>query len=289
MRKITLVLVCLLCLGILTQGTVGGEEKKGPGVRRVFGSIWRSFIFPERDIVCLPEKAIKLMGVKKGDVAVDIDPGPGYWTFKLAKAVGPTGKVIGLQMFEFDCPEMDAWLESALADKKLVPYNNVVFEKKFRGYVVPEGSADLVLLSLCALMVRDPGETASDGNVYSATPAFAAQEKILRSVYGMLKPGGRLVVIEMMDTPPLRKLVESNGGGSRQMFDIAAKDIETVVRNYESLGFRKIAEYPVYRGPGHRRNSEKAQRSGNFERISWQARVTFVSDQTFLVFEKPRK
>ena len=53
---------------------------------------------PEREKEEAPSKAIAALGLKKGDVVADIGAGSGYYTVRLAEAVGPTGRVVATDL-----------------------------------------------------------------------------------------------------------------------------------------------------------------------------------------------
>ena len=53
---------------------------------------------PEREQEEAPSKAIAALGLKPGDVVADIGAGSGYYTVRLAEAVGPTGRVVATDM-----------------------------------------------------------------------------------------------------------------------------------------------------------------------------------------------
>src|SRR5574341_1008495 len=45
-----------------------------------------------------PEEVLRAVGVRPGDHVADLGSGGGYFTFRLAKAVGPTGKVYAVDV-----------------------------------------------------------------------------------------------------------------------------------------------------------------------------------------------
>jgi len=56
------------------------------------------FEHPKRDEWQEPDKIIENMKLKEGDVVADIGAGSGYFTRRLAAAVGPTGKAFGVDI-----------------------------------------------------------------------------------------------------------------------------------------------------------------------------------------------
>ncbi|HYA34829.1 MAG TPA: methyltransferase domain-containing protein [Candidatus Binataceae bacterium] len=53
---------------------------------------------PERDKWQKPDEVVKALGLKPGEVIVDIGAGSGYFTRRFAKAVAPDGKAIGVDI-----------------------------------------------------------------------------------------------------------------------------------------------------------------------------------------------
>jgi predicted methyltransferase len=53
---------------------------------------------PARDAWQKPDQVVAALGLKKGETACDIGSGPGYFTLRLARAVGPTGFVYAIDV-----------------------------------------------------------------------------------------------------------------------------------------------------------------------------------------------
>src|SRR5688572_7350174 len=56
-----------------------------------------------------PDEVIRSLDIRPGDHVADVGSGSGYFTFRLAKAVGPSGKVYAV--------DVDQGLKNALAKK----------------------------------------------------------------------------------------------------------------------------------------------------------------------------
>ncbi|WP_077621731.1 demethylmenaquinone methyltransferase [Sediminibacillus massiliensis] len=77
------------------------QQTKEQRVHNVFEKIYNRYDFMNSVISFQRHKAwrkdvMKRMNVKSGDTALDVCCGTGDWSFSLADAVGPTGKVVGL-------------------------------------------------------------------------------------------------------------------------------------------------------------------------------------------------
>ncbi len=132
---------------------------------------------PERESEEAPTKAIQALQIQPGQVVADIGAGSGYYTVRLAREVGPTGKVYGTDIQ----PGMIDLLLRNVAKAKLdnvVPVLGTPDDPK-----LPPGSIDL------ALMV----------DVYHE---LAAPQAFIRKLRASLKPGGRLVLLEFRKEDP---------------------------------------------------------------------------------------
>jgi len=120
---------------------------------------------------------LKALGLQRGEVVADIGCGNGFYTLKLAKLVGPEGKVIAVDIQR----EMLEFLKEAAAAegiKNIDPVLGTVIDPK-----LPEGSVDLVLLV----------------DVYHE---FSHPEQMLAAIRKSLKPTGRVALAEFRAEDP---------------------------------------------------------------------------------------
>ena len=132
---------------------------------------------PERESEEAPSKAIQALQIQPGQVVADIGAGSGYYTVRLAREVGPTGKVYGTDIQ----PGMLDLLLRNVAKAKLdnvVPVLGTPDDPK-----LPPGAIDL------ALMV----------DVYHE---LGAPQAFIRKLRASLKPNGRLVLLEFRKEDP---------------------------------------------------------------------------------------
>jgi ubiquinone/menaquinone biosynthesis C-methylase UbiE len=124
-----------------------------------------------------PDLAIRLLKIQKGSTVADVGAGSGYITLKLARAVGPMGKVYANDLQ----PGMLDLLQKNVAKAKVT---NVV--PILGGMDDPKLPADSIDL---AIMV----------DVYHE---FSEPQKMLQHLREALKPTGRLVLLEYRAEDP---------------------------------------------------------------------------------------
>jgi precorrin-6B methylase 2 len=154
---------------ILAQAT---HPISGRRIARVMGhegAVWLER--PEREVEEAPSKAIAALNIRPGQIVADIGAGSGYYTVLLAGAVGGRGRVYATDIQ----PEMLALIKRKI-DATSIGNIEVVLGTETDARL-PAGAIDM------ALMV----------DVYHE---LAQPQLFLRSLKRVLKPDGRLVLIE---------------------------------------------------------------------------------------------
>jgi SAM-dependent methyltransferase len=131
----------------------------------------------ERDIEEAPDVAIDALDLKAGDVVADIGAGSGYMSVRLARRVGPKGRVYATDIQ----PQMISLLQQRLAREKITNITPVL--GTFDDPRLPDGLIDLEILV----------------DVYHE---FSEPQKMLRGMRRALKPTGRLVLLEYRKEDP---------------------------------------------------------------------------------------
>jgi len=151
-----------------------------------------------------------------GQVVVDLGSGAGFDAFIASRKVGPTGRVIGVDM----TPEM---ISKARANAKKNQSTNVEFRLgEIEHLPIADCSVD-VIISNC---------------VFNLVPE-QCKEQVLRDSMRVLKPGGRLCISDVVTSVPLPPVVKeelANYAGCLNGATLLAK-LETYLANvgYENV------------------------------------------------------
>jgi ubiquinone/menaquinone biosynthesis C-methylase UbiE len=95
---------------------------------------------PERDAWQRPDEVIAALGVEPGQTVGDIGAGPGYFTLRLARAVGPRGRVFAVEVV----PELVGVLRERLQREELA--NVVPLLSRPQDSLLPEAACDRILM-----------------------------------------------------------------------------------------------------------------------------------------------
>jgi len=124
-----------------------------------------------------PDVALDALKLAAGSIVADVGAGSGYMTVKMAKRVGPTGKVYANDIQ----PQMLSMLKQRLDREKLANVELVL--GAFDDPKLPATALDLILMV----------------DVYHE---FSQPQQMLRHMRESLKPGGRLVLLEYRKEDP---------------------------------------------------------------------------------------
>jgi ubiquinone/menaquinone biosynthesis C-methylase UbiE len=126
---------------------------------------------PEREKEEQPKKLLEVLKLRPGEVVADVGAGSGYYTFRMAEQVGPTGKVLAVDIQ----PEMLALIRERMKAKGLTNVEPVLGTES--DPKLPSSAVDTILLV----------------DVYHE---FSHPYEMTEAMVKSLKPGGRLVFVE---------------------------------------------------------------------------------------------
>jgi ubiquinone/menaquinone biosynthesis C-methylase UbiE len=161
-----------------------------------------------RDEEQKPDEIVRTLGLKNGDVVADLGAGTGYFTRRLAKAVGPSGLVYAVDIQ----PEMLSLLKSHVEKagiRNVVPVLGAVDDPK-----LPSGSLDWILLVDVYHELQQPKAT-------------------LARIREALKPTGKVALVEY-------RLEGLTALHIREEHRMSAKQ---VLAEWEPAGFRLVKVY----------------------------------------------
>ena len=222
--------------------------------------------YSEQELAQLPEGAnlgagcgnpTALAEIRAGDVVLDLGSGAGIDCFLAAKQVGAEGRVIGVDM-------TDEMLEKARRNAEKVNAVNVEFRKGLiEDLPVDDGTVDLII-SNC---------------VINLSPQ---KDKVFAEAFRVLKPGGKLLVSDIVLEKELPKEVaEDIGAYVGCIAGAVRKDV--YVQTMRDAGFANIdilsaTSFGGGCGTEDGTLEEAAKRLG----IDWQLVKEHVSDVTSL-------
>jgi ubiquinone/menaquinone biosynthesis C-methylase UbiE len=165
----------ILILLLLAQATHPLTGRQIAPVMGAAGAGWLER--PEREAEEAPEKALDALGIHSGMVVADVGAGTGYMSLRMARRVGPTGKVYANDLQ----PEM---LQKLRANSQREKLSNVeTVQGTEADPKLPPNTMDLVLLV----------------DVYHE---FSQPQAMLDKIRESLKPDGRLVLLEYRKEDP---------------------------------------------------------------------------------------
>lgn len=174
-RRLVLCLTLLVQLAAFAQGVHPVSGRRYAGVMGFGGADW--LVRSEREMEEEPGVALDEIRIARGSTVADVGAGAGYFTWRLAERVGPTGKVYANDIE----PRMLDLLRANMMQRRITNVETVlgaVADAK-----LPANTLDLILLV----------------DVYHE---FSEPQKMLQSMRSALKSDGRLVLLEYRAEDP---------------------------------------------------------------------------------------
>lgn len=198
-RKLTRV---LLCAGILGAGPLLAQARQTDDARR---EEWQKV-----------DQILGAMGVRSGATVADVGAGDGFFTTRLARAVGPNGRVFAVDIDEGALTRLRKRLED-------------------------EGIHNVFVVKGTATDPRLPERTFDAALIVNAYHEMTEHQQMLSALRSALKPDGRLVIVEPI----------SDAGRARSRAEqVKEHEIapEFVLGDARSAGFRIVGMQDPFTG-----------------------------------------
>jgi len=158
------------------------------------GSVSKQIGYTDEDLEAVPQGAnlglgcgnpVALASLKEGDIVLDLGSGAGFDCFLAAQKVGKNGKIIGVDM----TPEM---IEKARENMHKGGYDNVEFRLgEIENLPLADDFTDVVI-SNCVINLSPD------------------KKRVFQEVLRVLKPGGRLMVSDIVLLNPLPDVIRNS-------------------------------------------------------------------------------
>lgn len=208
MKSQSTLTVILLSTGLLgSQGSVKRTQEEFHRMHEDAKAYIAFLEDPQRDAYQKPHEVISALDLKEGEVIADVGAGSGYFSLRLANAVGERGRIYAVDI----SPDMIRYLNRRIRDLKVRNIATILADPD--DPLLPEGSIDRFFL--CDTWHHIENQTG-----------------YLSLMRRMLKPGGQVVMIDFQKKElPVGPPVEMK---------IAREDL---VRQMEASGFRLVKEH----------------------------------------------
>ena len=206
-------LLTAAAIALLAAGSASpAQQRRHPVSGRVLaptmgleGAAWLDR--DQREAEEAPSRAIAALGIRQGAVVADVGAGSGYYTVRLARAVGGTGRVVATDLQ----PGMLALIRQKVESARLA--NVTLVQGRSDDPNLPAATFDLILMV----------------DVYHE---LAAPQVFVRRLKEALKPDGRLVLLEYrLEDPrvPIREVHKMSVEQVRQELGADGFRIERVI------------------------------------------------------------
>jgi ubiquinone/menaquinone biosynthesis C-methylase UbiE len=165
----------------------------------------------------LRELTVSLAGVKPGDAVLEVGCGTGTLTLEASRRAGPSGKVFGIDIIPamIEISRQKAAQANQDITFQLGSIDNIPF---------PDGQFDVVM---CSFMIFHMSE--------------AVRRKGIAEIYRVLKPGGRLLVLDLaLPTQPVSRAI-----AQRLLGFMLQHELRELLPVMEAAGFSDLKAAPV--------------------------------------------
>jgi ubiquinone/menaquinone biosynthesis C-methylase UbiE len=157
-----------------------------------------------------PKKILEKIGLKANDILVDFGSGAGFYTIEAAKIVGNSGKVFAI---DINRDILDHLKQKAIDSGLRNIYGIKTDLEKEDSTGLDEGSTDVALMMNLLYLIKN-------------------KEILLKGVHKILKPNGKLIVMEWSEKGKLNMLEREQVVKNKEIKDLATK-----------VGFKKVMTF----------------------------------------------
>jgi predicted methyltransferase len=201
-----------------------------------------------------PAEVLRFMGLRRGDRALDLFTGTGYYAEIMGRAVGPTGSVLAWEPANF----LNDRSRQGLAELRTRTPNVALLVTPADALALPAQAFDFAMINL------------NYHDTYWQSERFhfprMDPEAFLRTVFQSLKPGGTMAVVDH---------VANAGGDTRAVVEALHRiDPATIRADFERAGFVFVGESNVLRNPqdDHSKNVFDEAIRGHTDRVVYRFR-----------------
>ena len=201
-----------------------GKFYKNREIAQVMGHLGIGWLErPEREREEAPRKLMEALQLKPGMVVCDLGAGSGYFTFRMAKAVGPKGRVYAVDIQ----PEMCEVLEQRARQLKVTNVETILGTET--DPKLPANTLDLILMV----------------DVYHE---FSYPYEMIESMMKSLKVGGKIVFVEYrgedawVPIKPLHKMTERQVLIEMEPFPLKHRGTSRVLPRQHIIFMEKVEE-----------------------------------------------
>lgn len=222
MRKASLAIGLWLASSALLLGQAGTPHPvSGRVIAGVMGHAGASWLDrPEREAEERPSQAIEALKLEPGMVVADFGAGSGYYTERLSRAVGPSGRVLAVDLQ----PEMLELIGRRAARLGLT--NIELVRSTPDDPRLPAGRIDLILMV----------------DVYHE---LASPQRVLRAMKAALSPRGRIALVEFRKEDPSVPIRDEHKMSVRQAEQELSAEGYALDRRVDSLPWQHLLFFRV--------------------------------------------